>query len=117
VTTITAADSIRVRKLLPIFDDGRLPMRKLIFAIAAIATLAFAAPVYADPGSCSGCVVAEGSVGCGGCVIADGGGCSNWVVADGGGSRSTCVVADGGGNGGAAKITATRGPAGYWNHC
>jgi hypothetical protein len=37
-------------------------MRKLAFAIAAIATLAFAAPVYAD---CSGtnCVVAGG---CGG---------------------------------------------------
>jgi hypothetical protein len=48
-------------------------MRRLIFAIATIATLAFAAPVYADP-NCSGCVVAEGSVGCGGCVIADGGG-------------------------------------------
>jgi hypothetical protein len=41
-------------------------MRKLVFALVAIATLAFAAPVYAS-------VVAEGSVGCGGCVIAGGG--------------------------------------------
>jgi hypothetical protein len=83
-------------------------MRKLVFALAAIATVALAAPVYAGP-DCSGCVVAdcssgncvvaEGSVGCGGCVVADCGG-QGCVVADC--SASNCVIADGSGNGGNA---------------
>jgi hypothetical protein len=46
-------------------------MGKLVFAIAAIATLAFTAPVYANP-DCSGCVIADG--GCSTCIIAGGGG-------------------------------------------
>jgi hypothetical protein len=84
-------------------------MRKLVFAFAAIATLAFAAPVYASP-NCNDCVVAEGSAGCGGCVVAEGSaGCGGCVVADCGGAAcvvvdsggcSTCIIADGSGNGG-----------------
>jgi energy-converting hydrogenase Eha subunit B len=35
-------------------------MRKLIFAIAAVATLDFAAPVYAGTPDCSGCTAADG---------------------------------------------------------
>jgi hypothetical protein len=63
---------------------------KLVFALAAIATLAFAAPVYASP-DCSNCIIVA-TPDCSGCVVADSGGCSSCIVADG--NCTGCVVAD-----------------------
>ncbi len=65
-------------------------MRKLVFAMAGIATLAVAAPAYADP-NCNSCGAADG--GCGSCIAVDGSNCSGCVMADGSGC-SNCVIGD-----------------------